>query len=138
MEKKRRKIENIETIDLRETNAYLYEKISIKRHAIEKEEVSMEYFDLDPNYGSGYIYGLKTQDIHITVSRFKLKKDLTYLQSLKNESIHLNFILTGKKSFKWKIVKTYFWKAGKPLWQASNIMRDILQYLGKNFLPKLK
>ncbi len=97
MEKKRRENKKLKDLDLRGTNAYLYEKISIKKYTSEREGVRIQCFDIDPRFGSGCVYCLKTNDIHLTLSRFKLKRDITYVQSLKNESIHMNCMLTGEK-----------------------------------------
>jgi len=97
LKKKRREIENFAILDLRKANCFLYEAIALKTNAIEKEGVTMELYSLDTHYGSGDIHCLKTKDINIVLSKFKLKKDLTYIPSLKQESIHINFLLTGEK-----------------------------------------
>ncbi|WP_111309916.1 helix-turn-helix domain-containing protein [Confluentibacter sediminis] len=138
MEKKRRKIENFENIDLRDTNTYIYEKISLKRHTNKKEGLSIEYFDVKPNYGSGYIYCMRTKDIHITLSRYRLKKDLTYIQSSENESIHINFMLTGEKIIQMETLDDLFLESRETFMAVITNYKGCIKLFGKKLFTEIK
>ncbi len=108
MKKKGREVEKFKVIDLRNCKAYIHETISKNCKVINKEGVTIKRYQLHPKYGKGCINQFSTQEISITISRYKLNKDLIYYQLLKKECVQIHFILTGEKVIYLKYFKDLF------------------------------
>lgn len=110
MIKKRRDIENLNAIHLKGQHHAIHEEIAKLFDTTIKDEVSVKRYQLLPEYGEGQIIHFKTQEISITISKYRLHQDLIYALSSKTEVLQISFLLKGEKIIRIKDTSEIFFE----------------------------
>lgn len=97
MVKKRRDFDKCEVVDLRGLSTTFNEEISIKTNSHSNEGVVVDEFHVHPGYGYGHIYHFTTEDIDLTISKFKLDSDVILFQTFTGDFIQISFLMEGEK-----------------------------------------
>lgn len=97
MDKKRRDFSNCEIVDLIRANCNFTELVAIKTdHTKDEGLTSIEYLVL-PKYGQGTITNFEFEEVSITISRYKLNKDLVIYNKGYADIIQLSLLVEGEK-----------------------------------------
>lgn len=97
MDKKRRDFSNCEIVDLIRVNCNFTELVAVKTDHTKDEGLTfMEYLIL-PKYGQGIITTFEFEEVTITISRYKLSRDLIIYNKGYKNVVQLSFLLEGEK-----------------------------------------
>lgn len=97
MIKKRRDFNNCEKIEIDGDIYSLADKIAIKTNYQTPDNIAVSQYHLLPKYGTGSILNFKTDEIDITISKYKLDADVVYTLPINKEILQISFLLTGEK-----------------------------------------
>lgn len=97
MIKKRRDFDNCEVLVIEDENCTISDVIGVKTNQQTPDNVEVNQYHVLPKYGTGTILNFKTDEIDITISKFKLNTDLVYSLPIQKEILQISFLLTGEK-----------------------------------------
>lgn len=97
MDKKRRDFVNCEFVELTETAIDLNQLIAIQTCCMDDGSVQYTKHHILPKYGAGCIINFQFSEIKLSISRFKLNKDLIINYDCNADFTQLSFLLEGEK-----------------------------------------
>jgi AraC-like DNA-binding protein len=97
MNKKRREFTNCKTLTIPSENDTIMDLIANKTVSHEDKGVTLNKYNILPTFGQGSITNYDIDSIEITISRFKLNKDLVIFNKGNTDFIQLSFLLDGQK-----------------------------------------
>ena len=97
MDKKRRNNFNCDEIVLDQASFSICDVIAEKKNCINDEGFVVTEYLLKPEYGKGTISNIELEELFISISRFKLKKDLIINNTQIIDRTQLSFLLEGEK-----------------------------------------
>lgn len=97
MDKKRRDFVNCDFVELTETAIDLSQLIAIQTCCLDDGKVQYTKHHILPKYGGGCIINFQFSEIKLSISRFKLNKDLIINYDCDADFTQLSFLLEGEK-----------------------------------------
>ena len=88
---------NCEIIDLIESKLTLNQSIATKINCEDDGIVISKKYQINSKFGKGFILNFKFEEVQITISRYKLKKDLILNYCCNKDYVQLSFLIEGEK-----------------------------------------